>query len=258
MYHDVAGGPATGGADGYFAVSRAGLARQLDLIVESGARGCSLEEAVARPGTGRIAITFDDGTSGQLDQAVPELASRGMTATFFVATAWVGRPGCISWDGLREMKAAGLSIQSHTRSHPFLSELAPAEVLEELRASRLELDQRLGQQTVTLALPGGDMPRSQPQRLFREAGYRVVATSRWGVNRDAGPGREDPVLVRRCTIRGEPEPDQFRRVLAGDRWLGLRRRARETALGALRRSLGPSRYARLRRGLLAQMAGGGT
>jgi peptidoglycan/xylan/chitin deacetylase (PgdA/CDA1 family) len=256
MYHDVASGPAPGGSDAYFAVSRAVLARQLDLIAESGARGCSLEEALVRPGTGRTAITFDDGTSGQLDRAVPELASRGMTATFFVATAWVGRPGYISWDGLREMKATGLSIQSHTRSHPFLSELAPAEVLEELRASRLELDERLGQDTVTLALPGGDMPRSQPRRLFAEAGYRVVATSRWGVNRDASPGREGPVLVRRCTVRGEPETDEFRRVLAGELWLGLRRRAREATLGALRTSLGASRYARWRRRLLQRLGGG--
>ena len=38
--------------------------------------------------------------------------------------------------------------------------------------------------------------------------------------------------------------------LAGDRWLGGQRRLREAVLSAMRRSLGPSRYARWRRHVL--------
>lgn len=248
MYHDVgAERVAASGGPEHFRVPAAAFAQQLDQIAGLGWVGRSIAEAVAAPGP-VVAISFDDGEAGQFAHAFPALVARGMTATFFVTTSWVGRPGYVSWHHLREMKAAGMSIQSHTHTHPFLSELSAAALHEELRVSKAQLDEHLGQHTDAIALPGGDFPRRALRGLLGSAGFGTVATSRWGVN---GAVRADGVrLVRRCTVRGAPTPEAFGRVLRADRWLATRRRVRDSALGAMRRALGPTRYTKWRRRFL--------
>jgi peptidoglycan/xylan/chitin deacetylase (PgdA/CDA1 family) len=192
-----------------------------------------------------VGITFDDGVRSDYEVAYPALAARGMSATFFVVTGRVGSSGYVTWSELREMRAGGMSIQSHTCTHPFLSELSEAALRRELRDSKCAIDDALGQETDQLAFPGGDPPRRTLRHLLLESGYRVVATSRWGVNH----GRDPSALrrVRRCTISGRHDPALFKRTLAGDRGLALARGARETALGSVRTWLGPSRYATWRR-----------
>ena len=248
IYHDVTTG-AEWRSPGkrYFSVPAGAFGRQLDLIREMGLRGSSIAEAMA----GRqdaVAISFDDGDLGQAVRAFPALASRNMTATFFVTTSWVGTPDYASWDQLREMRAAGMSIQSHTHSHPFLSELDEPRLREELRRSREILDTQLGQRTNEIAFPGGDAPRADLAHVLLEEGYDVVSTSRWGRNTPwVGPR---PAYIRRCTVRGEPADADFQRIVRGDGWLGFQRQARERLLALIRSSLGPTRYARWRKRVL--------
>jgi len=252
MYHEVTGGEPGRSVGSWFAVSRATFGRHLDAIAAAGRRGCTVSEA-ARAGDGaRVAITFDDGTIDHYQNAFPELVAHGMSATFFVVTTRVGQPGYVSWDQLREMRKAGMEIGSHTRTHPFLSELDAAALEREVGGARAEIDAALGQETVALALPGGDAPRRALRPLLGAAGYRVVATSRWGTNRvgPEGAGGRQVAWIRRATVRGAADAAEFGRILAADPSLAALRRARESALGSLRRFLGPSRYARWRRAFL--------
>jgi peptidoglycan/xylan/chitin deacetylase (PgdA/CDA1 family) len=267
MYHDVTVEPMhTAGGKEFFSVTRAVFDGQLRQLADLGLRACTVEQAVdaraadsgsvdASAAGPMIACSFDDGDAGQFERAFPVLVSHGMSATFFITTDWVGRPGYVSWNGLREMKAAGMSLQSHTRSHPFLSELDAAALREELHASRAELDQQLNQRTTSLAFPGGDPPRRDLRPQLHEEGYSVIATSRWGINRPRAAARKSaPVWVNRCTIRGDLSPEVFGRIAKGDRWLAARKELREGALRAVREFLGPTRYARWRRRVLS---GGG-
>jgi peptidoglycan/xylan/chitin deacetylase (PgdA/CDA1 family) len=249
MYHEVTPEAVRSGAGEWFSVSAGSFASQLDQIRGRGLRGCSVADVLA---SGQsvdpvVAISFDDGSEGQYARAFPALVARGMSATFFVTTSWVGRPGFVTWPQLREMKQAGMSIQSHTHSHPFLSELAPPALEQELRRSKAELDHQLGQNTDQLSLPGGDYPRRRFRGLIGQSGYRVLCTSVWGRNR-----RRVVVgaPVKRCTIRGAMAPEEFDRIILGDPWLGLTRGLRGNALNMVRSSLGPTRYSRWRRSFL--------
>jgi peptidoglycan/xylan/chitin deacetylase (PgdA/CDA1 family) len=253
MYHGVTTGGAGGAGPDYFAVPARAFAEQLDALRDWGFAGCSLDRAIRASGTARVGITFDDGDASQYARAFPELVRHQMTATFFVVTDWVGRAGYATWDQLREMKAEGMSIQSHTRSHPFLSELSGDAVADELASAKARLDEELGQDTEMLALPGGDRPRRPHTALIAATGYRVVATSRWGVMTRSEPGHE-PHFICRCTVRGRPTLARFRQIVAGGWSLAAQRRARDDVLGSIRRILGPSRYARWRRALLAAIA----
>ncbi len=250
MYHDIApGSVGPSGGKEHFSVPVRKFREQLDMIHEMGFEGRSLEEVLDGTAPGRIAITFDDADAGQYTHGFPELIKRGMTATFFVVTDWVGQSGYAGWDQLRKMKMAGMSIQSHTRTHPFLSNLDEGALRDELCASKSLLDAKLDQDTSTLAFPGGDPPRRSLRALVAAAGYRFVATSTWGVNRVRWQSPE-PRPVRRCTIRGEVASTRFRRILEGDRALGASRQARDGFLRMIRRALGPNRYAEWRRAFL--------
>jgi peptidoglycan/xylan/chitin deacetylase (PgdA/CDA1 family) len=71
-----------------------------------------------------VILTFDDGYADAYTNAFPVLRQYGMTGTFFVVTEWIDthQPGYLTWDEARTMAAAGMSIQSHTRSHQYLTD----------------------------------------------------------------------------------------------------------------------------------------
>ena len=248
MYHDVSARDSLsqGGAE-FFSVTQRRFARHLQIIRDAGLTGCSLAGLV--PNADHVAISFDDGNVGQAAQAFPALVAAGMTATFFVTTGWIGRPGFASWEQLREMRAAGMAIESHTHTHPFLSELSEPQLRDELRRSRDLLQEHLGSEAPSmLALPGGDAPRRSLRRIIAEEGFSTVATSRWGKNRgDLGAAVR---YVRRCTVRDELNDQEFLEIISGNSWLGMRKHTREAVLAFVRRSLGPTRYAKYRRQLL--------
>jgi peptidoglycan/xylan/chitin deacetylase (PgdA/CDA1 family) len=247
-YHDVR--PATnasGGGPERFAVPLGAFECMLDAIQALGYRGCSLAEARASVDAQRVAITFDDATLSQFEHAMPALRARDMTASVYVVTDWVGRPGYMDWDQLRRIKDWGMSVQSHSKSHPFLSELDGAELRDELASSRERLDHELRQETVEIAFPGGDAPRRSLRALLPACGYGVAIGSRWGVN----VGRGDAAgFVRRCTVRGDLDSKTARQFVVGDARLAWTHHPREFVLRSLRSTLGPSRYARWRRRIL--------
>jgi peptidoglycan/xylan/chitin deacetylase (PgdA/CDA1 family) len=245
VYHDVLPSTtASGGGPERFAVSIEMFERMLDAILEAGRVGCSVAEALARPATPRVAITFDDAAAGVARLAIPALVARGMTATIYAVTDWVGRDGFMTWDQLRSAVDRGMSVQSHTRSHPFLSELGRSALRDELMRSKEALDRELRQDTVELAYPGGDSPRRAFRREIEAAGYRVRVGSRWGINTDPLRAERD---LRRCTARGAISVTEARRVVRGDPWLAASRVPVETVLRSIRATAGPSRYARWRR-----------
>jgi peptidoglycan/xylan/chitin deacetylase (PgdA/CDA1 family) len=245
MYHAVAGDREDAS---YFAVPRPRFQEQLDAIRAAGLRGCSLERA-ARAGGGRtVAITFDDGDVSHFAHALPELVARGMTATFFIITARVGTPGYLTWDELRAMSRAGMSIQSHTHTHPFLSTLGRDRVARELAESRRALDGALAQRTTTIALPNGDAPAGWTARDYRALGYTHIATSRWGANTVA-----DPPFVRRYTVRRDSTAHSFERMILAASSAYSPEALRLLTLDRVRAAVGPARYARARRAVLSML-----
>jgi peptidoglycan/xylan/chitin deacetylase (PgdA/CDA1 family) len=169
-----------------------------------------------------------------------------MTATFFVITSKIGTPGFATWEQLREMKSAGMSIQSHTHSHPFLSAIAKDDVAFELRESKRLLDTMLAQDTDGISLPNGDHPRGGTLAVAQSLGYRWVATSQWGPNRNAGRDR----LVRRYTVRHGTTLKEFNSLVTEPPSAFSGEGLRLAFLHRLRAIIGTARYARWRRQLM--------
>ena len=83
-------------------------------------------------------FTFDDGRLTHYTKVLPLLISKGITATFFITSDYVGNdvygvPGC-SWEQLAEIASYGNEMGSHAKTHLMLPTLNEAQIRAELDA----------------------------------------------------------------------------------------------------------------------------
>jgi len=89
----------------------------------------------------------------------------------------------MTWDEIRAMADAGMTIGSHTASHQILAAASAREVGEELDASRADLEARLGRPCLLFSYPNGtpaDFGFSDLEAV-RSAGYACAFTQINGV-----------------------------------------------------------------------------
>ncbi len=126
-----------------------------------------------------VIISFDDGWNDQFQYAFPILEKYHYTATFFVFTNPIGTKGFITWDQLRTMRDAGMTIGSHSRSHPYLTRISNPTVLQnEIVGSKQVLERQLGVTINEFAYPFGQY---DPTILaaVAQAGYRSARGDRY-------------------------------------------------------------------------------
>jgi peptidoglycan/xylan/chitin deacetylase (PgdA/CDA1 family) len=122
-----------------------------------------------------VVITFDDGWETQHRHAFPVLRQLGYTATFFVFTHAIGSDDrFMTWDQLREMQRAGMTIGSHSRTHPTLTHIdSPSALREEVAGSRETLRAELASPVDYFAYPFG-VTSAEVESAVRAAGYRAA------------------------------------------------------------------------------------
>ncbi|MEO6810071.1 MAG: polysaccharide deacetylase family protein [Isosphaeraceae bacterium] len=119
----------------------------------------------------------------------------------------------VSWDQVRQLADAGMSIGSHSHSHPNLAKLSEPEQRVELVRTRQTLERELGREVATLAYPYGvaDAVSDATRRLAGEAGYRLAFALSSLVNR---PGTADPLLLGRILVGSADSLPLFRARMA--------------------------------------------
>jgi peptidoglycan/xylan/chitin deacetylase (PgdA/CDA1 family) len=183
MYHYVGDTPPSRTANAEaMTVRTADFRRQMQYLADNGYQAVSFEDIyLAAIGAGAlpekpVALTFDDGGMSNYSVVFPLLREMGFTATFFVATKSVGSLGRAGWDQLREMSAAGMSIQSHTVSHHKLTATSDAQLRLELEDSRAAIMREIGRPVYVLSYPGGAFDRRVTQAAV-SAGYLMAVTT---------------------------------------------------------------------------------
>jgi peptidoglycan/xylan/chitin deacetylase (PgdA/CDA1 family) len=194
-------------------VSETAFRAQLDYLKDNGYRTISLGELYEFITYKRavplrsVVITIDDGYRSIYDIAFPLLKEYGFTATMFVYTDFIGATSlATTWDQLREMKAAGFEIESHSVSHSDLTLKRKGEtdaayrqrITMELTRSKAIIDRELDQDTRFMAYPYSKYNRWVLAQTDA-AGYRLGLT----VERGANPFFIDAMVLKRSQVLKE-------------------------------------------------------
>ena len=120
-----------------------------------------------------VVITFDDGWQSQYEDAFRILKQYRFTATFFVYTKAIGNgPAFMTWDELREMQGAGMTIGSHSRTHPEMTKKGVS-LVNEIQGSREDIQKNLGTVPGLFAYPYGDWD-DRVAEAVRVAGFKAA------------------------------------------------------------------------------------
>ena len=114
----------------------------------------------------RVALTFDDGPSGQYTPKLLDgLEKRGIHASFFVIGENIEKPG--NAEILARMKEDGHVIGNHTYTHVNLSKLSEEQALTELNKTDELIREATGEIPVFARAPYGAEPLAKEKDLER-------------------------------------------------------------------------------------------
>ncbi|MFD1532313.1 polysaccharide deacetylase family protein [Pseudonocardia aurantiaca] len=194
--------------------------RHLQVAVDDGWTFATPAEVMAEPEKPLLALTFDDGVTSVLENAAPVLRHHGIPATMFVVTGWAdgGHPEkhrhVLDWKGVARLQEYGISLGSHSTTHPDFGRIRAADAREELEVSLHRMEQMLGLTVKEFAIPFGQSRNwsDAARTAAAEAGYTTVYAQSVET-RPAG-------TVPRTFITRIDTPRLFRAALAGcyDRW----------------------------------------
>ena len=154
------------------------LESHIAYLQEGGFTIMALPEIIERFQSGRtvpdrtVAISIDDAYLSVYEEGWPRFRDAGFPITLFVATGPIDRNlrGYMSWDQLRELQAAGVSIGSQTNSHPHMHRISIEAVKEELSSSNQRFIDELGLRPELFAYPYGEY-NLEVIEAVKEAGF---------------------------------------------------------------------------------------
>jgi peptidoglycan/xylan/chitin deacetylase (PgdA/CDA1 family) len=160
--------------------------RQMSHLAENGYEPVSFDDLLSAIMEGGelpekpVLLTFDDGSESQYLNAFPVLKKHGFTATFFLFSNAVGRPGWFRTSWIEEMSGAGMRFEGHTRYHPYLTRVSDERELDaEIAGSRTALEKLTGRPVRHLAYPFGLYDERIIEKA-KEAGYLTARAIREG------------------------------------------------------------------------------
>ncbi len=133
-----------------------------------------------------VIISLDDGWEDQFAYSLPRLEKYHYSAAFFIVTSFVGSPGFVTWSQLRRMLGEGMTIGSHSRSHPYLDKITnPGALWDQIYTSKQILENQLGAVVDQFAYPYGSYNAATASTV-RLAGYKTArACCIGGIQSDA-------------------------------------------------------------------------
>ncbi|WP_433616446.1 polysaccharide deacetylase family protein [Dactylosporangium sp. CA-139114] len=164
-----------------------------------------------------VLITFDDGFPDLAEAALPVLRRYDLTATAYVITSRLGvtRPTtgsdpALDWDGLAELRAYGVEIGSHSRTHCALDCLRRRALDPEIAHSRRELEDGLQAPVASFAYPYG-YHSPAVRRAVQDAGYSAACAVKNALSHE----EDDVFAIARVLIERDTGTEALDALLDG-------------------------------------------
>ena len=151
-----------------------------------------------------VVITFDDGNIDNFNNAYPILKKYGFVATFYVVQTYVNGTDMISADQLKELVQNGWEIGSHSKTHAHLPAIGEDMLSEEIRMSKLNLEELLGTPVNSFAFPFGEI-NDNIIRLTSSYGYKSAV----GLGESVTHGMNSIFYLARIEIENDFSMEQF-------------------------------------------------
>lgn len=116
--------------------------------------------------------------------------------------------GPLNWVDTREMEQKGISIGSHTATHPILTNVSEERLVTELERSRKTIEEKLQKGEVHFCYPNGNVAKRERDAV-KAAGYASAVTTEIRLCENI----EDKFLIPR--IDAEPELNRFVQATSG-------------------------------------------
>lgn len=112
----------------------------------------------------------------------------------------------LTWNQLRELGKEGLTLGSHTRTHPIMTQVNADRMREEIRTSQEDLQREIGIALPIFCYPNGDH-NDTIISILRDEGIRLAFTTLSGPNDSLSL---DPLRLRRIVITPRTSRTVFR------------------------------------------------
>ncbi len=163
-----------------------------------------------------IVLTFDDCYTAQFTNALPVLTQFGYPATFFPVSGRLGHR--LNWDGatgkaglplmgraeLLELRQRGFSVGCHSRTHPKLSDISPELQEIEIRGSKQDIEDILGEEVWCFSYPYGNCTAAAVNTV-KNSGFLAAVSVRVGAVRL----NDDPFTLKRLCVPFEASNDEL-------------------------------------------------
>ncbi|MHC4870590.1 MAG: glycosyltransferase [Planctomycetota bacterium] len=196
-------------------VSTTEFTRQLSFIERTGIPIYNLTAALRLQEDGNLpngafVVTFDDGYSDMLTDALPVLNEFNAVGTLYLPAKLIESNGMIerykddnssrllSWKECAKLADSGWEIGSHSMTHPALPDLSDDQLLYEINESKILIEQQLEVKVNSFAFPSGKLSR-ESFAVLRESGYTSAVTVWPGSN----TSEADRFVLSRTEISGD-------------------------------------------------------
>lgn len=215
-------------ADTHFTLSRSTFDRQMAYLAAAGYRVIPLSMLGDYVNGKRktlprnaVVLTIDDGWRSTYTEFFAVTRRYGFPFTAFIYPKFIGQGRfALTWDQVREMSDAGVEIESHAFSHPFLarsrarfsSSHYAQWLASELIDSKRAIEEQTGRPVRYLAYPYGDFDSTVVAQT-RAAGYDGAVTVSFGPVRKG----DDSYRLNRVVIERNTSFTRFREMLGASR-----------------------------------------
>lgn len=185
-------------------------------------------------------LTFDDGLTSDALIALPLLVEKKCPSISFVISEKIGTQGFLTPYQLREMVTCGITIGSHSVSHPDFTLLSEAAQLKEFKVSKEMIEDFTGMPVRDFSFPFGRF-NSRAIELGFMSGYERIFTSKHGTMRN------NSKVIPRNSINGSMSWSRVLETLEASASTRFAWMAEDYIKTGLIDSLGPTVYMKIRR-----------